>query len=254
MVIIDNKPADSAALLASYPENSTERLVLTKMFAGTEEFRYDSLAQLQFELKLRAEIVKASADLYRSGIGFEVFRKSRCNPDFWERTGDGGFTLKNGVKPSDAIRDIFANGRKYGTECATAMVIVYYKALLETFGEKAFNELFTEIHLMNWHQIDRRLREIGQIKPAKSFFPGDRRYFKNPDVDPTTPEWQGENTIDLDGRLFYGHGIGIHDEEAILKALNRNRDEAADEQAFLMDAAGRPDFKSLAALYQTHVT
>ena len=60
-------------------------------------------------------------------MGFATFRKSKCNLDFWNRTDEGGFVLKDGVKASEAIHDIFANSPKYATECATAMMIVYIK-------------------------------------------------------------------------------------------------------------------------------
>lgn len=38
-------------------------------------------------------------------------------------TDEGGFLLRSGVTPASAIRDIFRNGRQYGFECATAIVI-----------------------------------------------------------------------------------------------------------------------------------
>ena len=40
---------------------------------------------------------------------FKTFRKSICNLDYWDRTKEGGFILKNGVTPSDAIKDISIN-------------------------------------------------------------------------------------------------------------------------------------------------
>ena len=74
---------------------------------------------------------------------------------------------------------------------------------------------------------------------------GDRRYFDNPDVDPVTPEWQGENVIVLDNSLYYGHGIGIEDANDIIKSLNSNREHGSTQSAFLMDSASRPNFKKL---------
>ena len=60
-------------------------------------------------------------------------------PQYWNRRKTAG-SAKAG-KPYDAINDIFANGDKYGTECATAMVIVY-RALSRIFPEKASIECF----------------------------------------------------------------------------------------------------------------
>lgn len=249
MIVIAGRQQNAQQLMGAYPRNSLEREIIRRMDASTNRQEYDSLEQLKFELRMRREIIQASYDLHRSRLGFEIFRESRANPAFWRRTGDGGFLLKSGVSPSEAIQDIFTHGEKYGTECATGMVIVYYKALLNIFGKDAFDRMFSSIHLMNWHYLDPKLREIGMMKRTKDFFPGDRRYVKNPDVNPLTPEWQGENIIDLGNGLFYGHGMGIRTVASIISELNKNRSEDADETAFLMDSAARPDFKRFADLY-----
>ncbi|MPM93916.1 Protein-glutamine gamma-glutamyltransferase [bioreactor metagenome] len=211
---------------------------------------YDSADQLKFEILLRNEIVKAAKELNNSGMSFEIFRESKCNPKFWIRTNEGGFKLKEGVRSSDAIADIFTNGSLYGTECATAMIIVYYKALLNIFPKEAFDRLFPKIHLMNWHYIDRLLKSTGSMRKEKDYLPGDRRYFANPDVNPTTPEWQGENAIDLNSVLYYGHGVGIFNSETIIKLLNENRIENPKRSAYLMEGAGRPDFKEFYGIYR----
>ena len=54
----------------------------------------------------------------------------------------------------------------------------------------------TEIELMNWSNIDEKLG-VDYYDSVSDFMPGDCIYFKNPDVNPKTTEWQGENTIDL---------------------------------------------------------
>ncbi|MFU0831380.1 MAG: Protein-glutamine gamma-glutamyltransferase [Oscillospiraceae bacterium] len=231
--------------LEGLAQNSLKHSILMQLASADEKIDYDSREQLMFELNLRDQTVSAAKRLDRSGMDFAIFRRSRCNPTYWNRTAEGGFRLKNGVRPSEAIQDIFENGRKYGTECATAMVIVYYGALLAVLGPEKFDRTFSKIELMNWHHIDRLLREIGLMRKYPFYLPGDRRYFANPDVDPLTPEWQGENVIDLNGELYYGHGVGILDAKTIINALNRNRIEDADDSAYLMDSAGRPNYKNL---------
>jgi len=253
MIMINRDPLNTAALLSEFAENSIEREIINILESSSEIHAYDSISQLQFELKLRREIINASNALYRSKLSFQIFRNSTCNPDFWDRRNDGGFELKRGVKASDAIRDIFKNSSMYGTECATAMVIIYYKALLEVFPEDAFNSMFHTIYLMNWHRIERELREVGQMHRTKDYLPGDRRYFANPDVEPTTPEWQGENVIDLGGGIYYGHGVGKNNADFFIRSLNDNRKKDADESAYLMDSVGIPNFKRLAALYDKAV-
>lgn len=254
MIEINRKPADTAALSQGYPEGGVERKTIDILGKSEKTYRYSSEDRFKFELMLRREIVNAAYELGKSRMAFRTFHDTACNPDYWDKKPDGGFELKNGVKPSDAIRDIYKNGYKYGTECATAMQIIYYKALLEVFSDEAFNRLFDHIYLMNWHRIDASLREVGQMQQTQDFLPGDRRYFMNPDVDPTIPEFQGENVIDLGNGKYYGHGLGIYDADKIVSLLNKYRKEDADNPAYLMDLVGRPDFNRLANLYERENT
>lgn len=235
--------------IGNYPRGGTEKAVLDILSASDTQYQYSSPEQLKFELQLRAQIVAAARELSKSDFGFAVFRKSRCNPAYWDRTREGGFVLKPGAKPSDAINDIFANSSLYATECATAMMIIYYRALLKVYGDELFNRVFPRIQLMNWHHLDGRLQDAGNMFTPRDYLPGDRRYFNNPDVDPLTPEWQGENTIDLGNGLYYGHGIGVYRENEIIQALSEHRSDDADDMPRLMKSVGRPDFKSLAEIY-----
>jgi len=248
MILISGSPLQINDLAGEYAENSVERQVLEQMAGSTATYRYDSLDQLKFELTLRGRIVDAAVALNRSGLNFAAFHKSRCNPDYWERTDNGGFLLKSDVKPSDAIRDIFMNGNLYATECATAMVIVYYGALLKVYSEEVFNRLFSSIYLMDWHELDPLLSEVGTPRQVADILLGDRCYFRNPEVSPLTPELQGENVIVLPNGLFYGHGLGIAPADYFIRVLNANRMEGATQSAYFMENyAARPDFKRLEA-------
>ena len=237
------------SFFGGYPENSVEAQVLNAMRGSASKYSYDSTHQLSFELLLRREIVNAAKALYKSRMGFAVFHRSRCNEKYWDRTSNGGFQLKKGAVPAAAIRDIYDNGSAYATECATAMLIVYYKAFLEVYGEERFNSLFKDIYLMNWHTADPLLKPATTPRPVPELLLGDRGYFANPDVDPQTPQWQGENVIVLPGGLYYGHGVGIHTADRIIQALNGNRREGSTKTAYLMKSAGRPDIKKLAGYY-----
>jgi len=251
MILIDNQPFDIAGLSGEYPENGIERQILAKMAASEEKFRYETISQLKFELLLRHEIVNAARDLNSSAFSFATFHDSKCNETYWERTGNGGFRMKNGVTASEAIGDIYQNSGRYATECATAMVILHYKALLAVFGPERFDRMFPEIYLMNWHSLDRLLKEIGRPRRTDTVLIGDRGYFSNPDVDPKTPEWQGENVIVLPDGLYYGHGIGIATAENIINALNGNRREGATREAYWNDSVSRPNFHLLTDLYES---
>lgn len=248
MIIISGNTVDINTFAGDYPTGSVERETLNRLMSSSFTYRYISPEQLKFELLLRKNIVEASIALYRSRLSFETFRNSRCNPNYWERTENGGFLSKPDVSSYEAIVDIYRNGRRYGTECATAMVIVFFGALTETFSEKLFNVLFPRIYLMDWQSLDPALG-IRSYRSVPDMLPGDCLYVKNPDVDPLTPEWQGENIIDLGNNRYYGHGIGIYPIEGFIEALNRNRIEGSQTSAYLLDSATRPDFDSLSNEY-----
>ena len=248
MIRISGDNFDINTIINQYKDNSIERKVLDILHSSRKIYDYNSLDELKFELTLRKNIVNAAIDLNRSNFDFAVFRKARCNTDYWERTRQGGFLLKDGVRPSAAINDIYKNSNKYATECATAMVIVYYKAVLDSFGEKLFDDSFSKIYLMNWHYMDRNLG-LDTSDEVVDYLPGDCRYFKNPDVNPLTPEWQGENVIFLGNEKYYGHGIGIGTGNEIIKALNEERFIGARRSAYLLDSVTRPDFQQLAYIY-----
>lgn len=252
MIKISGAALNVESIASVYPINSIQRKSIEILNSSSLVYEYSSLEQLKFEMDMRVGIIKASRDLLKSRMEFRVFRESICNESFWIRTGDGGFEIRPDVKPSDGIRDIYTNGTKYGTECATAIVIIYYKALVDIYPEEFFNSMFPRIKLMDW-QYDRDLG-VNYYRNVKDYLPGDCRYFKNPDVDPKTPQWQGENAIDLGNGTYYGHGIGIRNAESIIKVLNTRRKEGATVEAELLDSATRPDFKYLFNRLEKHLS
>ncbi|OQB15959.1 MAG: Protein-glutamine gamma-glutamyltransferase [Firmicutes bacterium ADurb.Bin193] len=252
MITIGRMQADTNELMVGYPENSIERKIISGMSAAEGTYRFGSREELEFEVNLRTEIVNSAWALYRSNMDFAVFRESRCNPYYWRKTREGGFMLNESVSPYDAVIDIYTNGREYATECATAMIIVYYGALAKVYGKELFDSVFSFIHLMNWHYIDRNLKEIGYMIRPRAYLPGDRRYVVNPDVNPVTPEWRGENLIDLSDGKYYGHGIGVYTVEVFIRALNNNRREDADEEAYFMETAANPNYSHLYGIYRRY--
>jgi protein-glutamine gamma-glutamyltransferase len=212
-------------------------------------YAYHSVEELQFELNLRSKIVEAARALLASKADFAAFKKSRCNWKYWIRTEKGGFLLRPNALSSAAIRDIYVSGGLYAFECATAMVIVLYKAMLDTIGEERFNELFTNLLLWDWN-YDSDLHLITVDRRAESF-PGDILYFRNPDVSPDTPEWQGENVVKLGNNLYYGHGIGNKSEVQMISALNQHRRPNSRESAYLTDQTTYPDYRYLANLFNS---
>ena len=249
MFYILNTAFDISKIIDQYPEDSIERQLLNKMSASTEKYQYDNLNQIKFELNLRREIINTAVLLNNSDFSFADFRESRCNPRYWVRTDNGGFLLRNNVTSGEAINDMFTNGSKYATECATAIVIIYYKALLNIFGEESFNKVFTNIYLMSWDVQEPLLKDVSNIKVVQDILLGDRGYFNNPDFDPATPEWRGENVIVLPNSFYFGHGIGITSADEILRDLNSRRRENATRSAYLLKLVGRPNFRKLSDTY-----
>lgn len=239
MITIQNNAVGAGS--SASPISGTE-LALLRLMASRMAAVYPTVPHLTFELRMRDQTMNAARALNASGAGFSTFEQSYCNPQYWNREPNGAFRIRPDRTPADAIRDIFVNGRLYGFECATAMIIVLYKAALESIGDAAYNRLFANTYLYHWN-VD---RDLGlTTRPETSFIPGDILYFDNPDVDPATPQWQGENVVFMGGGTYYGHGIGITSADSIVAALNAHRRPGASRSAFLLQQATRPDYARL---------
>lgn len=221
-------------------------VILRSMAGSQEQFAYPTRQELRFELQMRSRTIESARSLQDSGAAFATFYYSACNEKFWTLTGDGGFELNPGVMPADAVDDIFRNGEAYAFECATAMMIIFYKALIGTIERERFNRTFQHLFLWDWQ--NHPFFPLRNAYHVGTGIPGDVRYFKNPQVNPQTPQWQGENVVDLSGGLYYGHGVGILPAEQMITELNKFRRIGATVSAFLMNQATRPDYLSLAAL------
>jgi protein-glutamine gamma-glutamyltransferase len=225
---------------------SIESMIIQRMIEDTVVYSYQSIGELSFELKLRKNIILSARVMNQSNVQFEIFANSRCNPQYWHLTSTGGFLLRHGVKPSDAIQDIYMNSSQYAFECATAKVIIFYQAVLNSMGESLFNQLFqNNIYLYSW-QYDSEL----QIKAyyTDHSLPGDVVYFENPDFDPKTPHWRGENAVVLEDGTYFGHGLGIMTAEQIIHALNQTRKQGSKQSSYMTNIIGRPSFNHLAKL------
>ncbi|WP_432360659.1 protein-glutamine gamma-glutamyltransferase [Sporosarcina sp. UB5] len=224
------------------PTNSIQGAILRRMNESPTVHSYQSIAELSFELTLRKNIIESAKAMNESNVQFAVFKASRCNPQYWQLTSAGGFLLRHGVKPSDAIRDIYLNSSQYAFECATAMIIIYYHAVLYLIGETLFNQLFQNIYLYSWNaDPNLGLRRY----TTHDFLPGDVVYFNNPDFDPATPQWRGENAVVLEDGTFFGHGIGILTAEQMIRALNKLRKPESNQSAYLTTEVARPSFTHL---------
>ncbi|PYZ98203.1 protein-glutamine gamma-glutamyltransferase [Alteribacter lacisalsi] len=224
-----------------------QQRILRLMDGYREVFDYASLHELFFELYLRVHILRASYLLNESGASFATFTTSFCNDYLWYRTGRGGFYLRPGVPTHIGLNDIFTNGSLYAFECAVAIVIVFYKAVLDALGPSVFNRLFPHMYLFSW-EADSSLGMHAHV--SSDYIPGDCVYFENPDFNRATPEWRGENAILMNVDLYFGHGIGIVDSKTIIGFLNDKRMPNARRSAFLNNFIVRPNFRYLSQFYR----
>ncbi|NBD22311.1 protein-glutamine gamma-glutamyltransferase [Paenibacillus glycinis] len=199
---------------------------------------------MYFEPILRSNIIAAAKDMSGNGAEFATFRTAFCNRDYWKLTKNGGFQLRDDVTPADGVGDIFSNAKKYGFECATAIIIIMYKGVLDTLGSARFNQLFPNLYLYSW-EADSDLGLTTEDAPSAYARPGDALYFKNPEVNPEKMEWRGENVIKMSDDLYFGHGIGINTADGIIAALNRHRVQGATESAYLVNQLTYPAYRSL---------
>lgn len=227
---------------AGIRNDPVKRLTYKILTQSPKVYTYPSMDVLLFELDVRSAIVDSATKLYRSHFAFAVFDESRCNEKYWTRTDSGGFRLRPGQSAYRAIQNFLEDSRAYATECSTAIVIAFYLGLTQVLSESTFNRLFSPIYLMNWSYLDKDLG-IQSYRNIKDPLPGDCIYVENPDFDPETPEWRGENAIMLSEDRYYGHGMGIMSIEEIIKELNRNRRRGSTHSAYLSSSVTRPDYR-----------
>ena len=143
------------------------------------------------------------------------------------------------------FKTIYNNSSLYAFECATAKVIIFYHAVLNSMGAELFNRYFQNLYLYSWHSDS----DLGITStPSQQFLPGDVVYFINPDVNPETSWWRGENAVVLEDDTYFGHGLGIMTKEKVIQSLNKTRKPNSNQSAYLMDRVTRPNFIHLARL------
>lgn len=227
----------------NWPSGSIESVIIQGMHKDSAVHSYQSFDELSFELKVRKNIIKSARAMNEGDASFDIFENAQCNPKYWYLTNAGGFLLRHGVKPSNAIQDIFTNSSLYAFECATAIIIIYYHAVLHSIGEHKFNQLFPALYLYSWHfDPDLGLQSI----KTDHFLPGDVVYFNNPDFNSETFWWRGENAVFLEDGKYFGHGLGIRTAEQMIEFLNKTRKPGSNQSSYLENLVTRLTFKHLA--------
>jgi hypothetical protein len=170
------------------------------------------------EIAFRARVVTAAKDLASSGASFAGSAEGdRVNQKLWTMGFGGRMQVRKFLeggeigKPSAALRDVFTNGHQYGFECATAMMVIYHKAILDHVGDAAFDAMFTEprnLAFFRWSIEDDDFLDVKKLvhKPMP-LMPGSHYYYTNPDASPENSAFSGENVLYLGDGQFYAHGI-----------------------------------------------
>ena len=218
--------------------NGKGTLVRTKL--GTTRYH-----QAQIQLN----VVKAARAFHAAGVNFSGSSKTdKVNQELWWMGYGGKMGVRQGVKPSDALNDIFQNGPKYGMECATGTLVVLYKGILDTIGPADFDRAFAKTRLFRWDIKDDDFQKAELHGNLPGYWPGDHTYFKNPDFDPAHSAFQGENVIYLGQGMYFGHGLGIVSEREVISSLNSLRRPGATTSAFRDGFELRLDGRRIAKL------
>ncbi|MFA9456461.1 protein-glutamine gamma-glutamyltransferase [Halalkalibacter sp. AB-rgal2] len=229
---------------------SVGHVILQQMLESPELFAYPSMNELHFELNMRIHILDSAKEMNASQVTFTTFEHAQCNPAYWTLTYAGGFLLRNDVQPSEAILDIYRNSSLYAFECATAIIIIYYQAILKSIGSRRFNSIFQNLYLYSWH-TDTSL-ELNSVYSSTRFLPGDVVYFNNPDFHPHTPWYRGENAVVMSDGTFFGHGFGIMTAEEMIQFLNEQRSPGSMQAAYLATLLTRISPETMHMLLHLH--
>ncbi|MED1739587.1 protein-glutamine gamma-glutamyltransferase [Bacillus swezeyi] len=221
--------------------SQTQKGIAGQMLALPYRYSYASVSELLFELRFREHTIESARELINSGAKFATFSKTYGNEEFWRVTPEGALELRYRASASKAIRNIFGSGPLYAFECATAIVIIFYMALVKTIGDQKFDQNYQRIILYDWHYEKLPI----YTDKGNDFLPGDCLYFKNPEFDPERPQWRGENAIYLGNDQYAAHGLGILSAETIIKKLNGLRKPGAQTSAYLLSQVTRVDIPAL---------
>ncbi|WP_044022808.1 protein-glutamine gamma-glutamyltransferase [Bacillus sp. SG-1] len=222
---------------------SVEKEIAEKMSVAAVAYSYPSNKDFLFELKYRKNMIESAKQMSEGKAVFTTFAYASCNPAYWDLTSAGGFRLRSDVNPSDAVRDIFTNSALYAFECATACVIIYYHAVLNSIGRSDFDSIFQDLYLYSWHTD----ADLGiHTFYGNHILPGDVVYFNNPDYSPDNPWYRGVNAVVMEDGRFFGHGLGIMSDKEILGFLDNMRKEGSDRSAYLTSLITRLSFNSAA--------
>ncbi len=192
----------------------------------------------------------AMSRLERDGAFVEfagpLVRESATAPDERSRGGVEGwhhypqtFMVRPGVRPSDAVRDLFAT--RQTQECATAKHTIYLKSILDVIGpedfDRAFDGLVLGPYAFNQHVSQYLTPASAAPHGHQGLLPGDAGYVANPDVsaEAEARRGPGENVVYIGGGRLVGHPIGVMSYSQIVDELASERRPDATQAPHMKD-------------------
>lgn len=211
---------------------------------------HTTLSETRYQTaRMQLSVVKATRDFASANVGFSGrWKDDKVNTALWSLKYSGEMSVRAGQKPSEAIADIFKNGRSYAFECATGTMVILYKAILDRVGPDDFDAAFPRLKIKRWDNKPELFKAAERVGDLPGYMAGDHTYFKNPDFAPEHSAWQGENVIYLGDGQYFGHGVGYATEDDVLDTLDALRKPDATTPAFRDDFELRLDGKKIAAL------
>jgi protein-glutamine gamma-glutamyltransferase len=135
MIFVGGNQIGALPEAGGFEPNALRKSIFGIMLASPATYRYDDAGQLLFELRLR----DASSRRPRSGAqrhDLPGFSGIRGRSRFLAADRRGRLPAARRRSPLQSRPGYYANGSDYGTECATAMVIVYYGAMLNVLPRR----------------------------------------------------------------------------------------------------------------------
>jgi hypothetical protein len=188
-----------------------EREILIAMLLSPLGFRLPSLAELRAAVRIRMNIVHAAQ---RTALAFDTEQAERPEDD-WVYAQETGFTVRpdkdlitalvNATQPGDA-------GKRYSFSCYRATEYILLLAIAQELASsnpelmRALQRQWEIRAIMSGEFHEVFLTEYGTLEqplPLTYFVPGDRVWFRNPDMTSANAEgYEGSWVFYLGGGLF----------------------------------------------------
>jgi protein-glutamine gamma-glutamyltransferase len=219
-------------------------LVVAQAIFQAKKFEFESNDSWKAELQARAAIIQAIADLNRTPARFASANTWSLPVDSWTPVKivgsgkvQGAFIPKKDVSAAQAIQAIFGAEKPCLLDCSSAIMIAFYRGLLQAVGEDTFNRRKdplvicpTGVEKVTLTQGDISVpfyaKEVESVTltSVADLIPGDWVYFLNfPTYETShakTAAWAGEHMIYAGNERYVGFGIeGALTAEEVQKEL-----------------------------------